>query len=77
MSDFFPATAIQGMLSAIGITILLKQLYVMFGDLETKGSALELFLGVPALITSLFTEGTTGQWYAAGIGVVSLLIMVF
>ena len=77
LSDFFPATAIQGMLSAIGITILLKQLYVMFGDLETKGSALELFLGVPALITSLFTEGTTGQWYAAGIGVVSLLIMVF
>jgi MFS superfamily sulfate permease-like transporter len=77
LSDFFPATAIQGMLSAIGITILLKQLYVMFGDLETKGSALELFLGVPALITSLFTEGSTGQWYAAGIGVVSLLIMVF
>jgi MFS superfamily sulfate permease-like transporter len=77
LSDFFPATAIQGMLSAIGITILLKQLYVMFGDLETKGAAFELLLGVPKLIQSLFTEGSTGQWYAAGIGVVSLLIMVF
>ncbi len=77
LSDFFPATAIQGMLSAIGITILLKQLYVMFGDLETKGAALELLLGVPALIQTLFTDGSTGQWYAAGIGVVSLLIMVF
>lgn len=77
LSDFFPATAIQGMLSAIGITILLKQLYVMFGDLETKGAAFELFLGVPKLIQSLFTDGSTGQWYAAGIGVVSLLIMVF
>ena len=77
LSDFFPATAIQGMLSAIGITILLKQLYVMFGDLETKGAALELLLGVPTLIQTLFTDGSTGQWYAAGIGVVSLLIMVF
>ena len=77
LSDFFPATAIQGMLSAIGITILLKQLYVMFGDLETKGAAFELLLGVPKLIQSLFTDGSTGQWYAAGIGVVSLLIMVF
>ena len=77
LSDFFPATAIQGMLSAIGITILLKQLYVMFGDLETKGAALELLLGVPKLIQTLFTAGSTGQWYAAGIGVVSLLIMVF
>ncbi len=77
LSDFFPATAIQGMLSAIGIAILLKQLYVMFGDLETKGAAFELLLGVPKLIQSLFTDGSTGQWYAAGIGVVSLLIMVF
>lgn len=77
LSDFFPATAIQGMLSAIGITILLKQLYVMFGDLETKGAAFELLLGIPKLIQSLFTDGSTGQWYAAGIGVVSLLIMVF
>ena len=50
LSDFFPATAIQGMLSAIGITILLKQLYVMFGDLENKGAAVELLLGVTKLI---------------------------
>jgi carbonic anhydrase len=77
LSDFFPATALQGMLSAIGITILLKQLYVMLGDLKTKGGALELFLGIPDLIKSIVTNGTPGQWYAAAIGVVSLCIMVF
>lgn len=77
LSDFFPATAIQGMLSAIGITILLKQFYVMLGDLETKGSALELVIGIPELLLRLLSEASSGQLYAAAIGVLSLLIMVF
>ncbi len=76
LSDFFPATAIQGMLSAIGVTLLLKQFYVMLGDMKTKGSVLELFLGLPKLFKSLL-DPADGQLYAVGIGVISLFIMFF
>jgi len=76
LSDFFPASAIQGMLSAIGVTLLLKQFYVMLGDMKTKGTVLELFWGVPELIKSLGVA-PLGQLYAVGIGVISLCIMFF
>lgn len=76
LSDFFPASAIQGMLSAIGVTLLLKQFYVMLGDMKTKGTALELLGGVPKLIQSL-DVAPSGQLYAVGIGVISLCIMFF
>ena len=46
LSDFFPATAIQGMLSAIGVMLLVKQLYIMLGDMKTKGKILDLILGL-------------------------------
>lgn len=74
LSDFFPATAIQGMLSAIGVTLLVKQFYVMFGDMKTKGTVLDLLVGIPDLLKSL-PHVSDGQLYAVGIGVVSLLIM--
>ena len=76
LSDFFPATAIQGMLSAIGVTLLTKQLYVMFGDMKTKGSVLELLAGIPNLILSL-ENAQNSQLFAVGVGVISLLIMLF
>lgn len=76
LSDFFPATAIQGMLSAIGLMLLIKQLYVMLGDLKTKGKIFDLILGLPDLFSSLKNAGV-GTLYAVGIGVVSLFIMVF
>jgi len=76
LSDFFPATAIQGMLSAIGVTLLLKQFYVMLGDMKTKGTVLELLAGVPDLMFSL-QFAPAGQLYAVGLGVISLLIMLF
>lgn len=76
LSDFFPASAIQGMLSAIGVTLLAKQLYVMLGDMKTKGTVLELLAGVPDLVFSL-QIAPAGQLYAVGLGVISLLIMLF
>ena len=76
LSDFFPASAIQGMLSAIGVTLLLKQFYVMLGDMKTKGTVLELFLNLPELFKSL-GAAPTGQLYAVSIGLVSLCIMFF
>ena len=62
-SDFFPATAIQGMLSAIGLMLLIKQLYVMLGDLKTKGKIFDLILGLPDLFSSLKNAGV-GTLYA-------------
>ena len=76
LSDFFPASAIQGMLSAIGVTLLLKQFYVMFGDMKTKGAVVELLAGIPDLLKSL-PLASAGQLYAAGIGVISLCVMFF
>lgn len=76
ISDFFPATAIQGMLSAIGVMLLVKQLYVMLGDLKTKGKILDLILGIPDLFGSL-KGAQAGVLYAVGLGVISLMIMVF
>ena len=76
LSDFFPASAIQGMLSAIGVTLLLKQFYVMFGDMKTKGAVFELLAGIPDLLKSL-PLASAGQLYAAGIGVISLCVMFF
>lgn len=76
LSDFFPASAIQGMLSAIGVTLLLKQFYVMLGDMKTKGTVIELLTGVPELLKSLLLA-SSGQLYAVSIGVISLMIMFF
>ena len=76
LSDFFPASAIQGMLSAIGVTLLLKQFYVMLGDMKTKGTVIELLTGLPELLKSLLLA-SSGQLYAVGIGVISLMIMFF
>tara|TARA_Y200000002_G_scaffold243341_1_gene201314 strand:- start:566 stop:2758 length:2193 start_codon:yes stop_codon:yes gene_type:complete len=76
LSDFFPASAIQGMLSAIGVTLLLKQLYVMFGDMKTKGAVVELLAGIPDLLKSL-SLASEGRLYAVGIGIISLCIMFF
>ncbi|MAW16902.1 MAG: sulfate transporter [Flavobacteriaceae bacterium] len=76
LSDFFPASTIQGMLSAIGVTLLLKQFYVMFGDMKTKGAVVELLAGIPDLLKSL-SLASEGRLYAVGIGVISLCIMFF
>ena len=47
LSEFFPATALQGMLAAIGIGILAKQFHVMLGIRSVKGSTLDLLQAIP------------------------------
>ena len=37
MSEFFPATALQGMLAAIGVGILAKQFHIMLGIRSVSG----------------------------------------
>tara|TARA_R110002050_G_scaffold16719_1_gene50446 strand:+ start:93566 stop:95773 length:2208 start_codon:yes stop_codon:yes gene_type:complete len=77
LADFFPASAIEGMLAAIGIGILSKQFHIMIGHNNENGSIISLLLQIPKGIIDLFTTGDSSQKIAGTIGVISLLIMVF
>ena len=77
LGDFFPSSAIQGMLAAIGIGIFAKQIHVMFGNLEAKGSIIELLVQIPEGVLNFVNTDNTSVFYAGLVGVFSLLIMIF
>lgn len=77
LGDFFPASAIQGMLAAIGIGIFAKQIHVMLGNLDAKGSIIELLIQVPKGIINLMKTENSSMFYAGLVGIGSLLIMIF
>jgi len=77
LADFFPASAIEGMLAAIGLGILSKQFHIMLGDMEASGSIINLLMNIPKGILKLFQTDNTGVLIAAIIGLFSLAIMVF
>ncbi|MDG1763220.1 MAG: SulP family inorganic anion transporter [Flavobacteriaceae bacterium] len=47
MSEFFPATALQGMLAAIGVGILAKQFHIMLGIRSVSGGTIEQLMAIP------------------------------
>lgn len=77
LGDFFPASAIQGMLAAIGIGIFAKQIHVMLGNLNAKGSIVDLLIQIPSGIKDYVTSNSTSVIWAGTVGVISLLIMIF
>ncbi len=77
LSDFFPSSAIQGMLAAIGIGIFAKQFHVMLAHHTVAGDTLSLITQIPFSVFSLFSSDYQHLTFAALIGVGSLLIMVF
>ncbi len=77
LGDFFPSSAIQGMLAAIGIGIFAKQIHVMFGNLNAKGSIVDLILKVPEGLYEYATSDNQSMFYAGSVGIISFLIMVF
>ena len=77
LADFFPASAIQGMLAAIGIGILAKQFHIMVGHNNSRGTIVELLYTIPNDLVDLFNNADLDMLFASVIGVVSLLIMVF
>ncbi len=77
LADFFPASAIQGMLAAIGLGILAKQFHIMIGHNNEHGTIIELLLQIPEGLITLWTNPETEVIFAAGIGFISLLIMAF
>ncbi|MBT8184489.1 MAG: SulP family inorganic anion transporter [Eudoraea sp.] len=77
LADFFPASAIEGMLAAIGIGILSKQFHIMLGDMEFRGSIITMLINIPRGILEVFQAKDPGVIIAAIIGVSSLCIMIF
>lgn len=77
LADFFPASAIEGMLAAIGIGILSKQFHIMIGNNDVNGSIISLLLQIPEGLIAMVQSGSTSQIFAASIGIISLLIMIF
>jgi len=77
LADFFPASAIQGMLAAIGLIILGKQFHIMLGNRLSLDGSVDYLLAIPNTIISVFSYTDVGLIYAAGAGAIALAIMVF
>lgn len=76
LSDFFPSATIQGMLSAIGLIIIAKQIHVMLGvEGVTAPNNLMLLAEVPNSIAKI-TQAVSIPWVSI-IGIISLGIMAF
>lgn len=68
LGEFFPVSAVHGMLAAIGIIIVLKQIPFALGVIGAKGAPLEMVRQIPGFIRQANPA-------IAAIGIVSLLIM--
>ena len=77
LSDFFPSSAIQGMLAAIGLIILGKQFHIMLAHKIKREDTLDYLLEIPVTINDAIHYKNEGLIYAAVIGLISLAIMVF
>ncbi len=66
---------VQGMLSGIGLLILVSQFHVMLDD-KPKGNGLENLLGIPQLLWKVITFDDGSHETAALIGLLTILIVV-
>ena len=77
LADFFPSSAIQGMLAAIGLIILGKQFHIMLAHKIIRVDTIDYLIEIPYTINDAIHYDNTGLIYAAIAGVLSLIIMVF
>ena len=77
LADYFPSSAIQGMLAAIGLIILGKQFHIMLANKIVRANGIEYLLEIPNTLLTVINFQETGLIYAAFAGVLSLGVMVF
>ena len=77
LADFFPSSAIQGMLAAIGLIILGKQFHIMLANKIERADTVDYLLEIPSTIIDVIHFDNTGLIFAALAGVLSLAIMLF
>lgn len=76
LGEVFPATALQGMLAAIGIGILAKQVHVMLGITSVSGTSVELLSQIPNTLIYISQNLSLSTILAATIGLGSFLILL-
>lgn len=76
LAEFFPSSAIQGMLAAIGLIILGKQFHIMLGNRLDLDSSIDYLIAIPSTIIGAFQYHDIQLTHAALAGVFALLIMI-
>lgn len=69
IGDFFPSAAVHGMLAAIGIIIIIKQIFPAIGVAAPKGEILEVAASIPSAFTHI-------NPYSISVASLALLILV-
>lgn len=77
LADFFPSSAIQGMLAAIGLIILGKQFHIMLAHKIKRPETVDYLFEIPFTINDAIHYENKGLIFAALAGVISLSIMLF
>ena len=77
IADYFPSSAIQGVLAAIGLIILGKQFHIMLGNKILRDNTIDYLIAIPETIVNVFKLTDSGQRNAAIVGALSLIVMVF
>lgn len=76
LTDFFPSSALQGLLAAIGLIIMAKQLHVMLGEMEPAGSTtLQYLKSLPESMLQIIHGKKSPQVYS--LGILSLVFLFF
>lgn len=77
--DFFPTSAVHGMLAAIGIIIIAKQLPVLLGSTPEGKTPIALLMELPQLVRRADAHAFWGElalmpWLVGGVGLATALV---